>query len=152
MCLNLYTATGYFVYVLVCYALYRVNMCYLSLCYLFISVRGVLFVLERLFGVKGHDCVAFRVWLSGNDCRRVLFGDLFFEGWLCHVLCVMYNLRRLRLFCTGSGLAVLLCVGKNNLPALDHAGRCRRALPACHPWVLPSVDHVNRWWTCFYEL
>ena len=61
MCLNLYTATGRFVCVLVCYALYRVNMCYLSLCYLFRSVRGVLFVFERLFGVKGHDCVAFRV-------------------------------------------------------------------------------------------
>ena len=31
MCLNLYTATGHFVCVLVCYALYRVNMCYLVL-------------------------------------------------------------------------------------------------------------------------
>ena len=61
----------------------------------------------------------------------------------------MYNFSRLRLFCAGSGLTVLLYVGKNNLPAPHHIGRCRRALPVCHPWMLPKVDHVNRWCTCF---
>ena len=70
----------------------------------------------------------------------------------CGTYCVMYNFSRLRLFCMGSGLTVLLCVGKNNLPAPDHVGRCRRALPVSHPWMLPSIDHVNRWCTCFYEL
>ena len=62
---------------IVCYALLG-EMCYLSL---------LLPLLERLFGVKGHDCclscLAFR-----NYCRRVLLGDLFFEGWLRQVLCV----------------------------------------------------------------
>ena len=51
-------------------------MCYLSL---------LLPLLERLFGVKGHDCclscLAFR-----NDCCRVLLVDLFCEGWLWYVL------------------------------------------------------------------
>ena len=87
-------------------------MCYLS---------PLLPLLERLFGVKGHDCclscLAFR-----NDCCRVLLGDLFFEGWLRHVLCVVYNFSRFRLFCAGSGLTVQLCVGKNVLPVLDHVG------------------------------
>ena len=35
---------------------------------------------------------------------------------------VVYNFSRLRLFCAGSGLTVLLCVGKNVLPVLDHVG------------------------------
>ena len=70
----------------------------------------------------------------------------------CGTYCVMYNFSRLCLFCMGSGLTVLLCVGKNNLPAPDHVGRCRRALPVSHPWMLPSIEHVNRWCTCFYEL
>ena len=77
-------------------------MCYLSL---------LLPLLERLFGVKGHDCclscLAFR-----NDCCRVLLVDLFCEGWLWYVLCVAYTFSRLRLFCAGSGLTVLLYVGK----------------------------------------
>ena len=64
---------------------------------------------------------------------------------------VVYNFSRLRLFCVGGGLKVL-CVGKNIVPVLDHICRCRRALPVCHPWMLPKVDHVNRWCTCFYEL
>ena len=67
--------------------------------------------------------VAILVWLSENDCRRVLLVDLFLEGWLWHVLCVVYNFSRLRLFCAGSGPTVLLlCVGKNILPVLDHVG------------------------------
>ena len=78
-------------------------MCYLSL---------LLPLLEKLFGVKGHDCclscLAFR-----NHCRRVLLVDLFFEGWCWHVLCVVYNFSRLCLFCAGSGLTVLLCVRVN---------------------------------------
>ena len=86
----------------------------MKICYLFLLLP----LLEKLFGVKGHDCclscLAFR-----NYCRRVLLGDLFFEGWLRHVLCV-YNFSRLRLFCPGSGLTVLLCVGKDILPVLDN--------------------------------
>ena len=35
---------------------------------------------------------------------------------------VVYNSSRLRLFCAGSGLTVLLCVGKSILPVLDHVG------------------------------
>ena len=74
-------------------------------------VGGVLPFLERLFGVKEYECcllcLAFR-----NDCCRVLLVDLFCEGWLWHVLCVAYNFSRLRLFCAGSGLTVLLCAGK----------------------------------------
>ena len=66
--------------------------------------------------------VAFCVWLLGNYFRRVLVVDLFCEGWLWHVLCVVYNFSRLRLFCAGSGLTVLLCVGKNILPVLDRVG------------------------------
>ena len=53
----------------------------------------------------------------------MLLVDLFCEGWLWHVLCVVYNFSRLRLFYAGSGLtAVLLCAGKNILPVLDHVG------------------------------
>ena len=52
-------------------------MCYLSL---------LLPLLERLFGVKGHDCclscLAFR-----NDCCRVLLVDLFCEDG-CGTYCV----------------------------------------------------------------
>ena len=35
---------------------------------------------------------------------------------------VVYNFSILRLFCAGSGLTVLLYVGKNILPVLDHVG------------------------------
>ena len=64
--------------------------------------------------------VAFCVWLLENYFCRVLVVDLL--GWLWHVLCVVYNFSRLHLFCAGSGLTVLLCVGKNILPVLDHVG------------------------------
>ena len=36
-------------------------------------------------------------------------------------VCV-YNFSRLRLFCAGSGLTELLCVGKDILPVLDNVG------------------------------
>ena len=58
----LYIATGNFVCVLVCYVLLGENVLPVS----FVSdpVEGVLPLLERLFGVKGHDsclsCLAFR--------------------------------------------------------------------------------------------
>ena len=52
--------------------------------------EGMLTLLKRLFGVKGHDCVL--------SC--LAFMDLFCEGWLWYVLCVVYNFSRLRLFCT----------------------------------------------------
>ena len=88
-------ATGNFVCVLVCYALLGENV--------LPDLSLLLPLLERLFGVKGHDCclscLTFR-----NECRRVLLVDLFFEGRLRHVLCVVYNFGRRRLFCTGSGL------------------------------------------------
>ena len=101
----------------------------------------------------GASPMSLVVGFRKNGCRRVFFlVDLFCEGWLWYVLCVAYNFSRLRLFCAGSGLTVLLCVGKNILPVLHHIGRCRGALPVCHPWMLPKVDHVNRWCTCFYEL
>ena len=35
---------------------------------------------------------------------------------------MVYNFSRLRLFCAGSGLTALLCVGKYILPVLDHVG------------------------------
>ena len=82
--MSLHSYREFCVYVTHCW----VKMCYLSL---------LLPLLERLFGVKGHDCclscLAFR-----NDCRRVLLVDLFCEGWLWHVLCVVYNFSGLRLF------------------------------------------------------
>ena len=56
-----------------------------------LAVQEELYLLPFLFGFR-------------NDCRRVLSVDLFFEGWLRHVLCVVYNFSRRRLFCTGSGL------------------------------------------------
>ena len=81
-------------------------MCYLSLknacfrfpfCFLLPDpVEGVLPLLERLFGVKGHDC-----FLSfGFHADMISTGNnLFCEGWLWYVLRVVYNFRRLRLFC-----------------------------------------------------
>ena len=56
MCLNLYTATGNFVCVLVCYALLGENVFPVSFVKCSDPVGGVLPLLERLFGVKGHDC------------------------------------------------------------------------------------------------
>ena len=44
--------------------------------------------------------VFFRVWLSERDDFRRVFLDLFCGGWLWHVLCVVYNVGKLHLFCT----------------------------------------------------
>ena len=86
MCLNLYTATGFFLCVLVCYALYRVmNMCYLSVCYMFRSDRG---------------CVAFCVWLLENYFHRVLVdGSLFISR-----CCNFFSAK------DGCGQGKLLCI------------------------------------------
>ena len=69
--------------------------------------------------------VAFCVWLLENYFRRVLVdGSLFIsrccnffsardgcgQGKFCVLLLCSFS--RLRLFCAGSGLTVLLCVGK----------------------------------------
>ena len=54
--LNLYTATGNFVCVFVYYALLGGNVLPVSFVTCSDPVGGVLPLLERLFGVKGHDC------------------------------------------------------------------------------------------------
>ena len=51
----------------------------------------------------------------------MLLVDLFCEVWLWHVLCVVYNFSRLRLFCAGSGLTVRIMFG--NLEGAVRRGR-----------------------------
>ena len=54
-------------------------------------------LLGRLFGVEGYDCFLSCLAFQADIISAGM--DLYCEGWLWYVLCVVYNSSRLRLFC-----------------------------------------------------
>ena len=94
---------------------------YVTVSFFFFSLpdpeEGMLHLIKRLFGVKGHDCL-----LSCLAFRKRRFLQVAFElissvkdsfGTYCVLL---YNFSRLRLFCTGSGLTVPIARGLKTFP------------------------------------
>ena len=74
--------------------------------------EGILPLLKRLFGVKGHDCFLSCLAFRKRQFPQVSFKLISFVKDGYGTYCVLfYNFSKLRLFCTGSGLTVPIACG-----------------------------------------